>query len=127
MKTIQAQKMRNGLLLSVRTSGGEEQFLVPDDGSLAYKSFVEACDHALDGVKEAEESDAPEREFSNPGPVGDPDEEMGLGEAANIFLSKNPGIADFASRIFTGMNEAEKKRREGLRRREEAKRKQRGE
>jgi len=131
MKSIKVQTMRNGLILHVHTSKGPEQFLVPDDGSSAFKSFAEACGEALDSVSEPEPASEEEPRMGfgpNFGPTSDPEEDadnMTLGEAANVFLSQNPGIGNFLGKFIGGMNEAEKKRAEGLRRREEYKRKQR--
>lgn len=131
MKSIQVQRTRNGLLLSVRTSSGEDQYIVPDDGSTAYKSFCDACDAALDTVKEPAPDPDPEfqGEFSNPGPhshVGGEDEPS-LFEAANTVLEHNPHIKDLIGGFFNGLNNAERKRAEGLRRREEELRRRREE
>jgi len=133
MKSIKVQTMRNGLILHVHTSKGPEQYLVPDDKSSAFKAFAEACGEALDSVSEPPPSSDPQPEPEstfgpNFGPTSDPEadaDNMSLGEAANVFLQQNPGIGDFLGKFIGGMNEAEKKRAEGLRRREEYKRKQR--
>jgi len=129
MKSIKVQALSNGLILHVHTSKGEQQFLVPNDKSSAYKSFAEACKEALDSVSETEPEPEPGMGFGpNPGPVSDPEmdaDNMSLGEAANVWLSQNPGVGDFLGKFLGGMNAAEKKRAEGLRRREEELRRRR--
>jgi|GEM_PF-5638037 len=131
MKSIKVQALSNGLILHVHTSKGEQQFLVPNDKSSAYKAFAEACKEALDSVSEPEPEPEPEPSMGfgpNFGPTSDPEEDadnMSLGEAANVFLSQNPGIGDFLGKFIGGMNEAEKKRAEGLRRRDEELRRRR--
>ena len=131
-KLIKVQLMSNGLILIVdKANGEEEQFLMQDDSSAAYRTIRDAAQKAAGTASAGEPYREPPEEprratvvdEDGSGVVDDDDEEdyegddesfVGglrvLGKGAADFLNSNPGVAQFAGSLLGGLNNAEKRR-----------------
>lgn len=126
-KIIKAQLMSNGLILVVdKTDGTEEQFLVSDDGSAAYRSLRGAAEASAGASSKSytEPEEEPRRTTTideEGAGVEDEDDDYTdddslLGDAqvlfqgAADFVNRNPGVGQFLGSMISGMNSAEAKR-----------------